>query len=46
MYVCVRERASGALTRVFLDEFIDVDPGACAPGVKHDPMENTAGVDG
>lgn len=41
-----RERESGALTRVFLDELIDVDPAARAPSVKHDPVENPAGVDG
>jgi len=38
-------RESGAITRVFLDELIDVDPAAGAAGVKHDAIEHPAGVD-
>lgn len=40
-----RERQAVTLTRIFLDELIDVDPAACAASVKHDPVENTVRVD-
>lgn len=40
------EKRSCALTGVFLDELVDVDPAACAPCVEHDPVENPAHVDG
>lgn len=33
------------LTWVFLDKCIDVDPGACAPSIEHDPIESAAEVD-
>ena len=34
------------LTGVFLDELVDVDPAARAPGVEHDPVEDPGQVDG
>lgn len=44
-----REREGGrgnrALTGVFLNELVDMDPGACAPSVKHDPIENATRVE-
>lgn len=40
-----RERERRTLTRVFLDELVDMDPGAGAPSVKHDPIENSSHVD-
>lgn len=40
------EGETGAPTGIFLNELVDVDPAACAAGVKHDTVENPAGVDG
>lgn len=37
---------STLLTGVFLDELVDVDPAAGAPGVEHDPVEDPGQVDG
>lgn len=45
-YSMCKKRESEATTWVFLNEFVDVDPGAGAAGVKHDPIEHPAGVDG